>query len=158
MQGEKPIKNFFEKFKNKKENKPIRSLKNEEGVKCEDFNEILRIAEGYYKQLFSKREAQQPMMHMFLNNISPLEDCTEMMDGLTKPFSHKEIWEAISTFKADRSPGPDGISAEFYKVTFEIIKDELRRVLNSFLERRIPAKLKAGLISLIYQKKLHLMK
>ena len=39
---------------------------------------------------------------------------------------------------------------QFYKAVFDIIKHDLRRVLNTLLMRgRIPAKFKAGLITLV---------
>ena len=67
-----------------------------------------------------------------------------------EPFSLEEIWDAIVSFLNNKSPGPDGISAEFYKEMFDVIKHDLRRVLNTILTRgRIPAKFKAGLITLV---------
>ena len=47
MQGEKPIKSFFEKFKNKKENKPITSFLDKEGNECFEMKGIIKITEEY---------------------------------------------------------------------------------------------------------------
>ena len=64
--------------------------------------------------------------------------------------SLEELWDAIVSFVTGRSPGPDGISVEFYKAVFDVIKHDLRRLLNSFLSgNRMPAKFKAGLITLV---------
>ena len=51
MMGEKPIKSFFEKYKNKSENKPITSLKNENGKEIFDKG-MLGVAETFYKKTF----------------------------------------------------------------------------------------------------------
>ena len=42
----------------------------------------------------------------------------------------QEIWDAVISFKSDRAPEPDGISVEFYKECFQVIKYDLRKVLN----------------------------
>ena len=150
MQGEKPVKAFFDKFKNKRENQQILSLINDDGVEVFDMKSILRVAESYYKKLFSPREVRQVVINLFLNNLTPESANDSFMSRLMEPFSLQEIWDAIVSFFNGRSPGPDGMSIEFYKVVFDIIKNDLRRVLNSFLGgARMPAKFKAGLITLV---------
>ena len=150
MQGEKPVKSFFDRFKNKRERKPILSLKGSNGEEVFDIEGILDIAHDYYKGLFSPREVRQSIINLFLNNIRPDSTCDGLMRRLMEPFSLEEIWDAIVSFLNNRSPGPDGISVEFYKAIFDIIKHDLRRVLNTLLSRgRIPAKFKAGLITLV---------
>ena len=113
----------------------------------------MRVAEDYYKDLFSPREVRQSIINLFLNNIRPDPACDGLMRGLMEPFSLEEIWDAIVSFSTNKSPGIDGISAEFYKETFDVIKHDLRCVLNMFLDRcRIPAKCKAGLMTLVPKK------
>ena len=46
---------FFEKYKNKKENKPILGLKNSSGVEVNDQG-MIRIVEEYYTNLFNQRK------------------------------------------------------------------------------------------------------
>ena len=41
----------------------------------------------------------------------------------------QEIWDAVISFKSDKAPGPDGISVEFYKECFQVIRYDLRKVL-----------------------------
>ena len=65
----------------------------------------------------------------------------------------EEIFDAVMSFKNGKTPGLDGLTIEFYKEVFEIIKNELVQVFNSYYENGfIPAKNKAGLISLIPKK------
>ena len=117
---------------------------------------IIKITEDYYKELFSVREIRQPIMNLFLNNIKPLTGFDQLMANLTVYFSLDEIWDAIVSLKNGRSPGPDGITIEFYKAVWSIIKHDLRYVLNSFLDRcRIPAKCKAGFMTLTPKKEPH---
>lgn len=39
----------------------------------------------------------------------------EQLLSLNAPISGKEIEEAIKTLASNKSPGPDGLSGEFYK-------------------------------------------
>ena len=65
----------------------------------------------------------------------------------------EEIFEAIKSFLEGKTPGPDGLSIEFYKAVFPMIKDELVRLYNGWLEGGfIPSKNKAGIITLIPKK------
>ena len=52
MKGEKPVKSFFDKFKNKRENKPTVSLINEEGEEVFDAKSMLKVTEDFYKKTF----------------------------------------------------------------------------------------------------------
>ena len=150
MQGERPIKSFFDKFKNKRENKPMSSLKNSRGREVFDIQGIIKVVEEYYKELYTPGEVRQSIMNLFLNNIRPVDGCDALMNALMQPISLEEIWDAIVSFINNKSPGPDGITAEFYKIVFSVIKHDLRRVLNQFLNgHKIPAKSKAGLITLV---------
>ena len=72
MMGERPIKSFFEKYKNKKENKPILGLKNSSGVEVNDQG-MIRIVEEYYTNLFKPKETNQSVVNLFLNNIQAVE-------------------------------------------------------------------------------------
>ena len=150
MQGERPIKSFFDKFKNKRENKPMSSLKNSRGREVFDIQGIIKVVEEYYKELYTPGEVRQSIMNLFLNSIRPVDGCDALMNALMQPISLEEIWDAIVSFINNKSPGPDGITAEFYKIVFSVIKHDLRRVLNQFLNgHKIPAKSKAGLITLV---------
>ena len=150
MKGEKPVKSFFDKFKNKRENKPTLSLINEEGEEVFDAKSMLKITEEFYKKLFSQREVSQSVINFFLNYISPVSSSSGYMQKLLAPFTFQELLDAIISFINGRSPGPDGISVEFYKRVYEIIKYDLLRMFNLFLAgARIPAKFKAGLIARI---------
>ena len=53
MHGDKPTKSFFDKYKNKSEHKYIRTLKNDQGEKVKDIDGILKVAEKFYRELFS---------------------------------------------------------------------------------------------------------
>jgi hypothetical protein len=50
------------------------------------------------------------------------------------PFSELEIKEAVDDMPADKAPGPDGFSITFVRSCWDIIKDDLMKVINAFSE------------------------
>ena len=65
MQGEKPVKSFFDRFKDKRERRPILSLVDSNEEEVYDIGSILRVAEDYYKGLYSPREVRQSIINLF---------------------------------------------------------------------------------------------
>ena len=150
MHGDKPTKKFFDEFRNRSEAHSIRALKNDMGVEVTDIKDILHIAENFYKGLFSSQDIQQNEADVFLAGISVNQSCTNLMNSLLLPISDDEIKDVINNLKNGKSPGPDGLSIEFYKAMYPVIKEELRQLLNFYLfNGRMFAKFKAGIIKLI---------
>ena len=49
---------------------------------------------------------------------------------LSKPIMEFEIKTAIWSVREDKALGPDGFSIKFYRIAWEIIKEDLKRMLN----------------------------
>jgi len=71
-----------------------------------------------------------------------------MASELDKPFTIPEIYQAILAGGQNRAPGRDGIGLEFYKCTWEFIKED-----TMFFENTITAQQKAGAIILLPKNK-----
>ena len=54
------------------------------------------------------------------------------LDHLEYPFSEEEVWQTIKSLPADKSPGPDGFTAEFYKSAWPIIKTDILAAFGAF--------------------------
>ena len=52
----------------------------------------------------------------------PDDECLELFHDLMLPITLDELWDALISFLNVKTPGPDGISIEFYKIMFPIIK------------------------------------
>ncbi|KAM6598980.1 hypothetical protein CsatA_018589 [Cannabis sativa] len=96
------------------------SLLNEENVWCTNNNEMGNITKRYYTSLFTS----------IVSTVENIEDLVqavgqvvtdEMNETLVKPFSLKEIEEAVFSMPADKSPGPDGMTAMFYQKHWDIV-------------------------------------
>ena len=56
---------------------------------------------------------------------------------LEAPFTEKEIREAVFDMGCLKSPGPDGMTGEFYKKSWNILKSDLVRVFQDFFKNGV---------------------
>ena len=150
--GDRPSKEFFENFKRRTDpsSKVIFEMKDKEGISKYETHEILEIAQSFYQDLFSEKglRSNPDWEEVFFENIKKVPP--EFFGMIIMPITVQEIWDAIKSFKDGKTPGVDGLSIEFYKKVFHIIKNEMVLVFNCYYERGfIPAKNKSGIITLI---------
>lgn len=83
------------------------------------------------------------------------ENMTTQLAGLDEPITREEVWQAISHMPNGKSSGPDGLPVEFYKEFWEIIKEDLFRLVSDFHNGRCSIRrINAAAITLV-QKKQH---
>ena len=153
IEGERPTKCFFQKFRKRglKRNS-IEGLHNSQGELKQKLCDMLSIASDYFEDLFKLSMTNERIANMFIENVEPLNnaDIVHIYDDLCRDFTIDELWDAIMSFCNGRSPGPDGLSIEFYKAIFSVIKDDLLCVYNCIKDREyMPSKMKRGLIVLV---------
>ena len=67
--------------------------------------------------------------------------------------TENELFKTLKAFKRNKSPGLDGITAEFYLRFWDAIKQKLLKVYNqSFDLGIVPASLRTGVITLLEKK------
>ena len=114
---------FFEKIdkidkplarliRNKREKIQINKIRNENGEITTDNTEIQRIIRDYYQQLYANKMDNLEEMDKFLEkyNFSKLNQ--EEIENLHRPITSMEIETAIRNLPANKSPGPDGFTAD----------------------------------------------
>lgn len=73
----------------------------------------------------------------FLGDLPQLSEQTA--DALENPITENEVAKAIKESKNGSSPGPDGLTYEFYKATADWIVPILTRLFNTYVEQeRLP--------------------
>jgi hypothetical protein len=92
---------------------------------------------SYYRDLFGP-----PKRSSFSLDESRVEDIVQVSqeknDLIIRPFTCEEIRGVIFQMKHIKAPGPDGFSAEFYQVCWEIIKDDLMELFQEFHNGNLP--------------------
>ena len=150
IDGKRPTKCFFQKFKkNGLKSNTIKNLYDQNGVLKDNLSDILNIAAGYHQNLYSENGMNENMADEFLENVEPIR-AQFIIEELCRDFTVEEMHDAIYSFNNAKLPGIDGISIEFYKCVFSVIKDDLLAVFNEFKRNEfMPSKMKIGLIKLI---------
>ena len=98
----------------KKQNQ-INKISNENGEITTDNTEIQRIIRNYYQQLYDNKMDNVEEMDKFLEKYNFPKLNQEEIENLNRPITSTEIETVIRNFPANKSPGPDSFTAEFYK-------------------------------------------
>ena len=114
--GERSSKYFLNLEKRNYENKCITSLTKDDNSTITDPEEILEEQRRYYENLYSSLNPQveDPKFNLFFENesIKKLDEHQkELCEGL---LTENECKNALKSFHKDKTPGTDGLTAEFY--------------------------------------------
>ena len=108
--------NSFKQQKNKikiRKKKNITKFKNKiRELKAED-EEILKIANKFYSDLYKKAQINEQEQENFLNKYDK-KISNNWHLSLTKLFEEKELFQALKSMEEKKFPGKDGILMEFY--------------------------------------------
>ena len=87
-------------------------IRNENEEITTDNTEIQRIIRDYYQQQYANKMDNLEEMDKFLENYNFPKLNHEEIENLNRPST--EIETVIRNFPANKSPGPDGFTGEFY--------------------------------------------
>ena len=151
--SEKNSKYFANLEKKRAEQKNIKQIRDNTNNILSDPKPILKYAKEFYENLYSKDENIEECDNspFFLNEVKTVTDNNE-----TEQSGHLSEYEcgiALKEMKNNKSPGSDGITAEFYKIFWNDIKQYLVNSLNySFEHGSLTELQKQGIISLLPKK------
>ena len=117
---------FFEKInkidkplarliKKQREKNQINKIRNENGEITTDNREIKGIIRDYYQQPYANKTDNLEEIDKFLEKCNFPKLNQEEIENLNRPTTSKEIETVIRNLPANKSPGPDGFTAEFYQ-------------------------------------------
>ena len=143
---------FFANYKKQQRKTFINELYGKYHLPTSNPNEMLETVRYFYSNLYNEKETNTHTRTTFLKEV----DCAvsaEHVEILKRTPNDEEIDNVVKSLANGKSPGPDGISAEFYKRCLPIIKTELREVFQYWFEKEnIPGEIKKGVITLIHKK------
>jgi hypothetical protein len=142
-------KRFFHLVANSKQRKQlIYRLEDDNGIVVSSDRLKCHIT-NYYKNLFGNPEQTEiTLMEDQIHDIPQVSD--EENEILIDDFTKNEVREVVFQMEHNKSPRPDGFPAEFYKVFWGVIKDDLLAMFHDFHKDSLDLlSLNFGIITLI---------
>lgn len=149
-EGELPSKYFLSLEKQNYNRKTLKRLKLEDGTITQKPSEILDTLYQYYQNLYTSHFDQEFIDTTYLDklNLPQLKD--RDFGLLESPLTKDEIQDAIKTLKPNKSPGIDGIPAEFYQFFWNKLHNFLFEMYQEIiLEEQMNSSATEGLLTLI---------
>ena len=128
---EKPLARLIKKQREKNQ---INKIRNENGEMTTDNTEIQSIIRDYYQQLYANKMDNLEEMDKFLEKYNFPKLNQEEIENLNKPIRSREIETVITNLPANKSPGPDGCTAEFYQKFREELTPNLLKLFQKIAE------------------------
>ena len=85
----------------------------------------------YYQQLYASKMDSLEEMDKFLEKYNFPKLSQEEIEDLNRPITSMEIETVIRNLPANKTPGPDGFTAEFYQK----FREELMLILLKLLQK-----------------------
>ena len=118
-------------IKKQREKNQINKIRNENG---EITTEIQRIIRHYYQQLYTNKMDNLEEMDKFLKKYNFPKLNQEEIENLNRPITNMEIETVNRNLPANKSPGPDGFTAEFYQKFREELTPILLKLFQNIAE------------------------
>jgi hypothetical protein len=149
--GDKCTKEFFEFHKQIKPKTKIKEIL-DGGKSLRTLEEISSFIHQYYKQLYKKDPVCETNLQVRVNNLRNVPRVvTPVQNGeLTRPFTQKEMEDAVKDLVGGKALGLDRIPTEVYKTLWPNIGQEIQKQLEEALEKKsLHPQINGGLQSLI---------
>ena len=128
-EGEKPSSFFFKLCRQRFDRNFVCSVYDSSETEVSDRAGLINAHEEFYAYLFSREEIDLFTQQELFSNLSChlSEDDRDSCEGL---LSLPEITTALGNMSRNKSPGPDGLSVEFYSKFWNLLGPILLEVIN----------------------------
>lgn len=146
-----PSSYFFNLEKKSVQQKQMYHLRRPDGVITSDPLEIRKLAVNFYTDLYDVETCDLECMSDLLSDLPKLTN--EQKESLDGQITFQEITEAMRQLSNGRSPGIDGLPAEFYQTFWNVLGSDLYEVLlESVRNKVLPVSCRRAVLSLLPKK------
>ena len=128
--GEKSTKFFLNLEKRNSIKNTIRNIfikdSNNNDILCDDEGKILNHAKNFYENLFCRKsEKSFDACSDFLNQVDTPKLSSTQKTSCDQPLEISELSSSLESMPCNKSPGNDGLTVEFYRKFWPLLKDPL---------------------------------
>ena len=155
-EGETSTAYFLRQGKTVGKRRLIGRIKRPDGSVAQDTKGILGVWQAFYLDLYSSIPLDVSAQSRFLDHLerSLSPSLSARCDG---DVTEDECFQALTDMANARSPGTDGLPAEFFKHFWHLLGPDLVAVFNScFLHQRLSPSQRSAVITLLFKKGDHL--
>lgn len=146
-----PTSYFFSLEKKSTERKLMTHLKLPDGSHTVDANRIISQVLDFYQNLYSSEPCEAEARRALLLGVPQLPE--EDREELDHPLSLAELTRAVNEQSSGKSPGLDGLPAEFYQALWGVIGPDLHEVFQESMKNNLlPLSCRRAVISLLPKK------
>lgn len=130
----------------------ITHLIDRDGVLKTKKQDVLGIATNFYTNLFSSKHSDERVAFDLLGNVDK-HLSREHKVSMDRHITKEELRLVVRKLKRNKSPGPDGILAEFYQQFWHLIEDFYFDFITEVENKSFPPEKNSSITSLIYKNK-----
>ena len=109
---------------------------------------------SFYKTLYTSEDIDNEKYEDVLNSVDSVVFEEDVMDDLSRDFDENEIFNAVKQISKEKSPGLDGLTAEFYQLFLHILKNDFKDVVTECKRKgNLPFSMNTAIIRLIFKNK-----
>ena len=137
--GEQCTKTFLNLHTSRKAETFVNSIKDPKGKVHTDTSEILNVFSQFYKDLYTQHFINEVDQEILLDDLT-MQTLSEIeKEETAEPITLEDLKEAVFKLSNGKSPGSDGLTAEFYKGFWDLLGQDLYDVtVSSFEEYLLP--------------------
>ena len=152
-EGEKNTKYFLNLEKIHYKSSVITQLKVSDTDFITSDNEILKECETFYRNIYSSKTKSLDSGHLFFDATGLPSLDPEEKEKCEGPLTKTECFQALKSMNGEKTPGSDGLPADFYKVFWNNLADCLVNSINYAYEvRQFSVSQRRGIIKVIPKK------
>ena len=151
-QKEPDIQFYANLEKDRKQKSSIASLVDEDGFEHSDKTSLLNIVKSFYSKLYSPSKVNSTTQTKLLRNIKK-KITTAHKAMLDAPFTKEEIRQAVKEMNINKSPGLDGIPAEFFQTYWHILEPKYVAYLAQIQKEGLDSLKNKSVTTILYKNK-----
>ncbi|GAA0152170.1 hypothetical protein LIER_10717 [Lithospermum erythrorhizon] len=124
---------FQSKYKVQSVRNRILSIKDRNRIMLTNYEKVKEeVVVGFYRDLFADHSITQINYEEELGHIIKKRIVLEDGDALQGMVTNNEIGRALINMKKGKAPGPDGFSVDFFKHSWNVVKENVFEAAKTF--------------------------